>query len=71
LTSPGIAEQGQSTEPASGAQPSLPVEIARCLFCEGESGPVEIIASGEDYEYDATPDRFDFERCVECDLVFI
>jgi hypothetical protein len=47
------------------------VEIARCLFCEGESGPVEIIASGEDYEYDATPDRFDFERCVECDLVFI
>jgi SAM-dependent methyltransferase len=64
-------DPSQTAEPSVGAPASLPVETARCLFCTSDSAGVEVIASGEDYEYGTTPDRFDFERCIECDLVFI
>jgi len=48
---------------------SLPVEIARCLFCDG--GAVDVVARGRDYEYDTSPDVFALERCRRCGLVFV
>ncbi len=48
---------------------ALPVEVARCLFCD--SAPARATASGRDFEYASTPDTFDLMRCGGCGLVFI
>lgn len=48
---------------------TLPVEEARCLFCDGDE--TESVASGRDYEYDSSPDRFELLRCRGCGLMFI
>jgi SAM-dependent methyltransferase len=48
---------------------TLPVEEARCLFCPASD--TRPLASGRDYEYESSPDRFELVRCGGCGLVFL
>ena len=54
---------------AAPQEATLPVEVARCLFCK-DSGAT-VVARGRDYEYDTTPEIFDMVRCDGCGLIFI
>lgn len=48
---------------------AISVEPATCLFCEESF--TDTVARGRDYEYESTPDTFEWVRCRHCELMFI
>ncbi|MEO6813243.1 MAG: methyltransferase domain-containing protein [Ginsengibacter sp.] len=54
-----------------GSTKKEPLKLIQTQCCICESGDVETVGVGKDFEYDTSPDTFSAVRCHSCGLVFL
>lgn len=63
-----LTEAGKTGWPDGQAQP-LRLVPSRCCLCDTDT--TELLARGEDFEYQTSPDTFQAVRCRACGLVYL